>query len=392
MDIEADVNLLLSHFEDSYLFPRKMMTKHKNYQFTVYDKQDLIQKCIDSDFTDCRVNGYPILYKQELVSYPPNFIFIDLDLSNFVKYKNPKKMLDKTLRNVLNKISASFSIERSQHTQRSPTGNEHDIQQSNLEFSAEVKPTVLWSGNGYHIYLPIQGLMLDDYEPFSKEKYPSLFSEYNGKYIGYSVSELFLLFVEEYLTSGKADPQHRPRYKSCLIRIPNTLNSKCLDKGLGPEKSKVKIIQEWNGYRPPIQLLTKEFRRWLVQEEINQRFQNTRKQNTFTNGYKYFNKSQIGWIEKLLQIPLEDYRKFCLWRILCPYFVNVKKVSKEETSIVLEAWLWGCSNLRRTDFNHRLLIKNNLRYVRSFVPPSNKMIKDKYPDLYAILNAKGIFT
>ena len=281
MDIEANVNFLLSHFDESSLFPRKMMTKHKNYQFTVYDKEELIQKCLESDFCDCRVNGYPILDKQELVSYPPNFIFIDLDLSNFMKYKNPQKMLDKTLRNVLNKISASFSIERSQHTQHSPLEKGYDIQQPNLEFGTEVKPTVLWSGNGYHIYLPIRALVLDDYEPFSKEKYPNLFSEYNGKYIGYSVSELFLLFAIKFLTDGKADPQHRPRYNSCLIRIPNTLNSKCLAKGLSPEESKVKIIQEWNGYRPPIQLLTKEFRRWLVQEEINQRIQNTRNQNTF---------------------------------------------------------------------------------------------------------------
>lgn len=120
MDVEGNVNFLLSHLDESTLFPRKMMTKYKNYQFTVYDKQDLIQKCIDSDFTDCRVNGYPIIDRQDLVSYPPNFIFIDLDLSNFMKYKYPQKMLDKTLRNTLNKISASFSIERSQHTQHSP--------------------------------------------------------------------------------------------------------------------------------------------------------------------------------------------------------------------------------------------------------------------------------
>ena len=137
--------------------------------------------------------------------------------------------------------------------------------------------------------------------------------------------------------------------------------------------------------------MTKDFRRWLVQEEINQRIQNTTKQNMFPNHLKYINNSKIEWIEKLLQIPLEDYRKFCLWRILCPYLVNVKKISKEESSIVLEAWLWGCSTLRRTDFNHRHFIKNNLRYVKSFLPPSNKMIKDKYPNLYAILNAKGIF-
>ena len=79
------------------------------------------------------------------------------------------------------------------------------------------------------------------------------------------VSELFLIFAIKFLTAGKADSLYRPTYNSCLIRIPNTVNSKCIAKGLGPEESRVKLIQEWNGYRPPIQLLTKEFRRWLVQ-------------------------------------------------------------------------------------------------------------------------------
>jgi hypothetical protein len=307
-------------------------------------------------------------------------------------------MLDKTLRNVLNKISSTFSIERSQCSQHSPLVKEYDIQQPNLGFSTEVIPTVLWSGNGYHIYLPIQGLILDNFEPFSKEKYPNLFSEYKGKYTGYSVSELFLLFATKFLTDGKADPQHRPTFNSCLIRIPNTFSSKCLDKGLSPEESTVKIIQEstvkiiqeWNGYRPPIQFLTKDFRRWLVQEEVMQRNKNNKKQNTFPNNCKYTNNSKIEWVEKLLNISLENHRKYYMWRILCPYLTNVRKLPVEETTVILEKWLAKCDNLRKTDFNHRQLIKNNLRHVRSYLPPSRDRIKEDLPKLYSILNAKNI--
>ncbi len=58
-----------------------------------------------------------------------------------------------------------------------------------------------------------------------------------------NVSEVFLKFAEEYFTDGKADPQHRPKYKTCLIRIPNTYNSKCLSKGKSDEESKVKEIK-----------------------------------------------------------------------------------------------------------------------------------------------------
>ncbi len=69
----------------------------------------------------------------------------------------------------------------------------------------------------------------------------------------------------------KADPQHRPKYRTCLIRIPNTLNSKCLDRGLDPEESKVMIIQKWNAYRLPIQSMTREFRIWITPEEVNEK-------------------------------------------------------------------------------------------------------------------------
>jgi hypothetical protein len=101
----------------------------------------------------------------------------------------------------------------------------------------------MWSGNGYNIYLPIQSVVLDTYDPFSKDRFHSLFSSCSGKYHGYFVSEVFLKYVEDLFTEGKADPQHRPKYKSCLIRIPNTYNSKCLARGLGQEKSMVKVIQ-----------------------------------------------------------------------------------------------------------------------------------------------------
>lgn len=76
-------------------------------------------------------------------------------------------------------------------------------------------------------------------------------------------------FAERYFTKGQSDPQHQTKFKSCLVRIPETYNLKCLNKGLNQEESKIKIIQKWNGKRLPIQLLLKDFRRWLIQEEIN---------------------------------------------------------------------------------------------------------------------------
>ena len=39
-------------------------------------------------------------------------------------------------------------------------------------------------------------------------------------------------FAEDYFTSGRADPTYWPKYKTCLVRIPDTINSKCLSRGL----------------------------------------------------------------------------------------------------------------------------------------------------------------
>ncbi len=289
MNIEEEIDFITSHFDCESLFPRKMMTKISNYQFSVNSKKVIAQKCIESNFVDCRINAYPeftIWNNYDISLYPPNFIFIDLDLSTFSKCKNPGKMLDKALKKTLKNISVTFSQEHSHQSQHSPQNNFH---QPNDIKENDISPTVLWSGNGYHIYLPIKALILDDFEPFSKEKFPTLFSLHCGKYSGYSVSEVFLSFAKQYFTDGKADPQHRPKYKTCLIRIPATHNSKCIEKGLSFEDSKVKVIKKWNGFRPPIQLLTREFWKWLIQEEIKQSSKANSIKNGQINTYKTIN-------------------------------------------------------------------------------------------------------
>ena len=57
-------------------------------------------------------------------------------------------------------------------------------------------------------------------------------------------SEQFLRFAKDYLSNYKADKNNNPSFKSCLLRIPGSINSKY--------NTKVKIIKKWNGYRPSI--------------------------------------------------------------------------------------------------------------------------------------------
>ncbi len=87
-----DIDYILSHFEEP-IFPREMMTATSNGKFSVNSKEEMFKKYKEANFVDCRINAYPVHtgYKG-IVRYPPNFVFIDLDLSNFKDLKT----LDKT--------------------------------------------------------------------------------------------------------------------------------------------------------------------------------------------------------------------------------------------------------------------------------------------------------
>jgi len=311
-----------------------------------------------------------------------------LDLATFSKYKDPRKTLDRSLKNTLKKISTvNQECLLSKSSDLSNTYNNEDIKNNPQHLKSTACPTVLWTGNGYHIYLPIQGIILDQYDQFSKDKFPNLFSTYDGKYYGYFVSELFLKFAETFFTDGKADPQHSPKFKTCLIRIPDTYNSKCLSKGVDVEESKVKVIQKWNGYRLPIQLLTKYFWRWITQEEINQRLtlKDMRKKHCQVKrlNQSISNNFQVNWIEQLLQTGIPDGRKETLRLILGPYLA--KRKNYDDATATLQEWLDKCNNVKTLEygFNSKQRIKTSLKNNNGFLKLEN--LKVKYRWLYDIV-------
>ena len=61
--VKEGIDFLLSHFEQRQrLFPRKMSTfANKGKQFIVYNKEQILDACIKSNFLDCRLNAYPVL-------------------------------------------------------------------------------------------------------------------------------------------------------------------------------------------------------------------------------------------------------------------------------------------------------------------------------------------
>ena len=113
------------------------------------------------------------------------FLMIDIDLKDF----GSKDKLDRALKRILKKI----------------------------ETIMYGHPTVLMTGNGYHIYQPMEGFILEEEDIFAK------FIDPKGK----DLTTKFMQFAEDFLTNKKRDPQHRPSIHSCLVRIPATINSKC---------------------------------------------------------------------------------------------------------------------------------------------------------------------
>jgi hypothetical protein len=303
-EIENGLDFILLHLEEP-LFLRKISThKSNNKQFLVRSKQEIINAFADSDFVDCKINAYSYLTDYKGIQrYKPNFIFIDLDKNNFKSERSFNLALSTTLQNIKDKL---------------------------LDNNAY--PTVLETGGGYHIYQPV-------YFPTALENVTE-FSGFDRP------SEQFLRFAKNYLSNGKADKQNNPSFKSCLLRIPGSINSKY--------DTKVKIVQKWNAVRVPIpREFVEEFRTCLIQKKIEeqnyrQKMLKFRKYNN--NGYNSTYYYYYDWIEKkILANPFPDCRKIVVDLILGPYLINIKKMSYEKSHQVIREWLDKCNSLRKLD-------------------------------------------
>jgi Primase X len=343
--VEGGLDFILSHFQEP-IFPRKIMTKKLGYQVEVFNKEEALEYFKSSKYEDCRINAYPSFTDYHGINRTPiSFLMVDLDLKDFGdESKKGKAVLDRILNKILQKISESIG------------GN----------------PTVLWTGNGYHIYQPVSGFILEEYETFYK------FTKYFDK----DLTSMFIQFTEEYFTDYTADRLHNPTVKSCLVRIPGSLNSKCLAKG---EDAEVKIIQKWDSTRQSIQRLLIPFKTWLTQKRIDEELKNSKFQMTVSKNEQ--RPSTIKWIEKgILEHPISDHRKYIIWRILSPYLLNVKKFPKEEAYSLMKEWLDKCDKLEKLSFNPKIKIKDGLRGAsKGYLPISMEKLKEENRQLYDLV-------
>jgi hypothetical protein len=310
VSVEHGLGFMLGHFEEP-LFPRNVSTAAtRGAQKPVYDKDRAMLFFQGTLRQDCRLACYPNyeeLAKNRAITPhckpKPSHLFIDLDLTTFA---GDRHKLDLALKATLRAIS-------------------HQMWNS--------VPTVLWSGGGYHIHQPLDAAILPVYEylpEFKRYKDPSI---------------QFMRYAERQLTRGKCDRNHCMSFKSAMARIPGSRNSK-----YAGEIANVRVVQAWNGVRarPTQQFMLSDFLIWLVQAEVDAnkerlrlqayKFDTTRAAATaFTGG--------IGWIDRLLQTPIADWRKTAVALILAPYLLTIKRMSYEHAYNTIMHWAAACSQL-----------------------------------------------
>lgn len=262
----------------------------------------------------------------------PNILFFDLD-----KGDKTREEIDLLLEGTIDRLRLTFNAQ---------PGN--------------FPVAVLWTGNGYHVYVIMKTKPLMIYKKMAEL---CIIAKTE-------ISKEFLRFTEKYFTDYKSDINHSITFRSCLLRIPGTLNSKNLEE--------VKVIREPIGSVGFIMqqndVLQKEFDYYCIniyrlyvkerkrQRTIDKRMNRNRK-SVVSNSKRYL------WIEKLLKEQLDDHRYYCVWKILAPYLIRVKGLSYEDAYEKLEEWLNECDKLKPVS-NPHTKIKSGLSRAYEFNPIS----------------------
>jgi hypothetical protein len=346
-NVTEGLDFILNHLRKP-VWPKTISTKTtEGRQIPVHSKQEALAWYKASNFLDCRISAYPY-YGKHVVdpTYMIDFLMIDSDLSNFRSGQAFERARNKTLKKIKETFGTDFT------------------------------PTVLWSGNGYHIYIPIESRYVLEKRPeFSRFEEPS---------------KQYLRFAEWYLSSGNADSNHYKNisFGNCMLRIPGSHNFKCVqrNKGIIDYSTQVRIRKEWNGRRPPAHLLIGSFFAYLVDQKIKEIHQRKRRSQYRHNYNESSISSIIPWIEELLHTPLPDHRKYCIWRILAPYLINVRRLSYEESFNLINDWLDEGSRLKRLNFNTKPKINEALRRVGYYRPISLQNLGTDNRKLYSIVS------
>jgi hypothetical protein len=339
----------------------------KGHQFIVYNEDQILNECIKANFIDCRLNAYP-----------------DLECDGYTDYQNPSSNIFSTQAPNLIFIDRDFPPKTSEIELLKQQNKILKIIKNYLDGCV---PTTLWTGNGFHFYIVLDTRPLElitDLTALSREP-----------------SKDFLRFAENRFSNNKKDPNHNPSFKSNLLRIPYTLNSKCLANGTDPE---VKIIRKFDPNNIPklgLQLL-REFRLYLADQDIKNKAKAKieKKQHFDISSCTHRTNSNYvpqcyQWIENnLLEKPIPDHRKYTIDLILAPFLTNIKHLSYNETYSMIDEWILGCDSVNRLQpslayFEDK--IKNAVGSSKKILPIKKETMAAKYPEWFSDFRKWHVF-
>ena len=332
------------------LFPRTVSTYATEHRQVLVNSMDEIIDLFDkSNYIDCRINAYPVY--SESARQSPDLVMADLDPSDFKNEPLLIKALNQTVINVAKDLPGNV-------------------------------PMVLFTGNGYHVYQPIDMPILEE---------ESIFRFFDNP------STEFIRYAARRWTEGKNDACNKPSVKSCLLRVPGSINSKNLKT--------VETVQEWNGKRPAANRLLQDFyiksaaKRLASQQRQGQQQQQYYNPTSHHFTHKTYRHSGhmprypagpsayegIAWIDSILgNGGIADHRKVLVDLVLAPYLVNIKQCGYNDAYNKMVGWLNRCSQKRRLDFNARFKVRYALNRSKhnGIRPMRLDTMKESYSDLY----------
>ncbi len=261
--LRTELEFMFRHFTPP-LFKRRIATAiSEGSQFPVNSIDEIITNFERAERKDCRLAGFAFDPENKL-RQGPSLIFGDVD--NHDQYE-----LKKIINHMKEKLISAY-------------------------------PMVIDSGRGFHIIQP-----LDVSTFFEMATPPDWFVKaQEQRWSGFAkgVVDEYLRFGERFLTGKESDPCHSPSIKSCLLRPPGTINAK---NGV-----EVKVIQEWDGVRPPASLLLGDFFTAKLQEynakvkelENKRPKRGSRKNNPLKSTGSYYD----SYIIPILETALPDLK------------------------------------------------------------------------------------
>jgi len=416
-----ELEFLLSHFKAPTV-PRRYSTQATgDAQYVAETVDEMIKKFEEAKNVDCKVNAYNYLDASRATP-PPSPLGRSSSSNDDNGNRNGHHIDDKNIYNNYTPVPAQSLNERIEEaakliqakalSEQAPTILFIDLDEKkalpktrarikDVFMDDSLEPTVIDSGNGFHLLLvletdpakypaPLDG----DYYATENDLIPgrtlqsarTLALCFDNNPANVSPGGTLLKCASEILTNKKADKSNHPSVKSVMVRVPGSYNSKLLARG---EQKEVSIVSRgsWgDGQRKGhimfllpyhagyIRELKKTRIRMLVQAR-NKRRRIERNNTAFYSQTEVINNKggalsavyfhhHYWYIDLLLQVQLDDFRKRAISLLLAPYLLRIKQMPYEVAEKRILQWLSICDKVRYLDFDAVEKTEQALSYAR----------------------------